>query len=94
MQMKLMKVGGFWYADSGGRLVRSSSLTESKEAWVPVVCISGADCELLGAEFGDALVEGLSDGYDPSHVTEVAMEDPASVAKYDSWHVTMTTSSE
>lgn len=89
--MKFVKIGQTWYTTYEGRLLCNNRLVERVEAWDQVSRISPAEFEELRSEFGErirsddpATESGAGRGATP--ITEIELEDPTTVAKFDSWH--------
>lgn len=101
--MKLVKIGQFWYTSHQGNLRRNDKLVEDIERWNVVSRVSQGEFDELKTEFGEVVknigidpgaTKVTAAGKDPhsptgAHVKEIALEDPTTVAKFDSWHATV-----
>ena len=91
--MKIVKIGSTWYSAFDGNYVSSDTLNENVKTWntLSPSDIAPSVMGSLEKEFGSFDSEASADK-DAGGIEEISLEDATTVAKFDSWHITVTNS--
>lgn len=89
--MKVLKINDTWYSAYEGAFVKSDALNEDVNSWTKVAAadLDAGVADALEKEFG-SFKSGA--GQKSAGISEISLEDATNVAKFDSWHITVTNS--